>query len=285
MRRANRCGDVLAAQLSARRRRPASALPACRRPNPACCRRSTSRRPRAGRAGREADRRRAGFAVERPSPTGSTIRAGSTCCPTATCWSPRPTRRPRRPTGLKDWAMKQVQKVAGAGVTSANRITLLRDADGDGSPETRSRLPAASCTRPSAWRWSAATSTSPTPTPCCASPTRRARPRSTAPASSSPTCRAARSTITGPRASWPSPDGTKLYVGVGSNSNVAENGIEAEEGRAAILEIDRATGRVAGLRVGAAQPGRHGLAAAVRCALGRRSTSATSSATTSCPTT
>lgn len=39
-----------------------------------------------------------------------------------------------------------------------------------------------------------------------------------------------------------SPDGTKLYVGVGSNSNVGENGIPAEDGRAAIWEIDRATG-------------------------------------------
>jgi hypothetical protein len=37
-------------------------------------------------------------------------------------------------------------------------------------------------------------------------------------------------------------DGTKLYVGVGSNSNAAENGIAAEEGRAAVWEIDRATG-------------------------------------------
>ena len=39
-----------------------------------------------------------------------------------------------------------------------------------------------------------------------------------------------------------SPDGTKLYVGVGSNSNITENGIGAEQGRAAIWEIDRATG-------------------------------------------
>jgi glucose/arabinose dehydrogenase len=37
-------------------------------------------------------------------------------------------------------------------------------------------------------------------------------------------------------------DGTKLYVTVGSNSNAAENGIEAEEGRAAIWEVDLATG-------------------------------------------
>jgi hypothetical protein len=39
-----------------------------------------------------------------------------------------------------------------------------------------------------------------------------------------------------------SPDGTKLYAGVGSNSNITENGIGAEMDRAAIWEIDRATG-------------------------------------------
>jgi glucose/arabinose dehydrogenase len=37
-------------------------------------------------------------------------------------------------------------------------------------------------------------------------------------------------------------DGSKLYVTVGSNSNVAENGIDKEASRAAILEVDRATG-------------------------------------------
>jgi glucose/arabinose dehydrogenase len=40
-----------------------------------------------------------------------------------------------------------------------------------------------------------------------------------------------------------SPDGTLLYVGVGSNSNITENGMEAEKNRAAILEVERATGR------------------------------------------
>ena len=39
-----------------------------------------------------------------------------------------------------------------------------------------------------------------------------------------------------------SPDGRKLYVSVGSNSNVAENGIDKEEGRAAIWEVDARTG-------------------------------------------
>jgi len=40
-----------------------------------------------------------------------------------------------------------------------------------------------------------------------------------------------------------SPDGSKLYATVGSNSNAAENGMAVEEGRAAIWEIDRASGR------------------------------------------
>jgi glucose/arabinose dehydrogenase len=39
------------------------------------------------------------------------------------------------------------------------------------------------------------------------------------------------------------PDGSLLYVGVGSNSNITENGMEAEHNRADILEVDRATGR------------------------------------------
>jgi len=40
-----------------------------------------------------------------------------------------------------------------------------------------------------------------------------------------------------------SPDGQRLYATVGSNSNIVENGFEAEKNRAAVWEIDRATGR------------------------------------------
>src|SRR5881409_1531265 len=60
------------------------------------------------------------------------------CCRTATCWSPRATRRPSRTTARASGVLsRQAQKRAGAGVPSANRITLLRDADGDGVAETR----------------------------------------------------------------------------------------------------------------------------------------------------
>lgn len=44
------------------------------------------------------------------------------------------------------------------------------------------------------------------------------------------------------RSLLPSPDGTKLYAGVGSQTNIADDGMEAEEGRAAIYELDIASG-------------------------------------------
>src|SRR3954469_24239466 len=45
--------------------------------------------------------------------------------------------KPEDHKGIKGWVMGKVQQRAGAGVPSANRITLLRDADGDGVAETR----------------------------------------------------------------------------------------------------------------------------------------------------
>ena len=48
--------------------------------------------------------------------------------------------RPDDAKGIKGWFFKRFQKKAGGAVPSANRITLLRDADGDGVAETRSVL-------------------------------------------------------------------------------------------------------------------------------------------------
>jgi len=45
--------------------------------------------------------------------------------------------RPEDSKGIRAWFMKRAMKDAGAGVPSANRITLLRDADGDGAAELR----------------------------------------------------------------------------------------------------------------------------------------------------
>ena len=51
-----------------------------------------------------------------------------------------------------------------------------------------------------------------------------------------------------------SADGTKLFVTVGSNSNVGENGLDAEKGRAAIYELDRATGAMREYATGLRNP-------------------------------
>jgi glucose/arabinose dehydrogenase len=66
------------------------------------------------------------------------------------------------------------------------------------------------------------------------------------------------------RSLLPSADGRKIYAGVGSETNIADNGMEAEQGRAAIHELDLATGQsrifAAGLRnpVGLAWDGQAG---------------------------
>ena len=67
-----------------------------------------------------------------------------------------------------------------------------------------------------------------------------------------------------------SPDGTFLYAGVGSNSNITENGIQAEVGRAAVWQVDRATGAHREYATGVRQPDRAAVRAAEPRALGGR---------------
>ena len=88
-------------------------------------------------------------------PPGSIIRAG--LCPAqrrrAGCGKQRAAEAGGR-QGHQGLYLQEAQKWAGAGVPSANRITLLRDTDGDGVAETRTCSSRASIRR-SAWRWSA----------------------------------------------------------------------------------------------------------------------------------
>ena len=111
------------------------------------------------------------------------------------------------------------------------------------APWTSARCSSRTCTRRSAWRWSATTSMSPTPMRWCAFRTRRARPRSPARGEKVVDLPAGPINHHWTKNLIASPDGTLLYATVGSNSNVAENGITAERDRAAIWQIDPATGR------------------------------------------
>ncbi|HKU15613.1 MAG TPA: sorbosone dehydrogenase family protein [Steroidobacteraceae bacterium] len=149
--------------------------------------------------------------------------------------------RPEDRKGIKGFFMGKAQKKAGAGVASANRITLLRDADGDGAAELHSKFIEA-----------------------LSSPFGMALVGNDFYVANTDALmrfeyRPGATSIAGPGTKvadlpggpinhhWTknviaSPDGKRLYVTVGSNSNAAENGIENEERRAAILEIDPASG-------------------------------------------
>jgi glucose/arabinose dehydrogenase len=79
-----------------------------------------------------------------------------------------------------------------------------------------------------------------------------------------------------------SPDGKLLYATVGSNSNITENGMEAEKNRAAVWEVERSTGGRGYLAQGSETPTVR-LSILARTPCGWLSTNATNSAPTSCP--
>ncbi|WP_283183630.1 PQQ-dependent sugar dehydrogenase [Pseudomonas svalbardensis] len=143
--------------------------------------------------------------------------------------------------GIRGWVMGKVMGRAGAGVPSPNRITLLRDKDHDGVAETRTvflenlnspfgmtlvgnDLYVADTDRLLRFHYeNGETAIKSQPMKVIDLPGGTLNHHWT------------KNVIA-------SKDGSKLYVTVGSNSNVAENGMDKEEGRAAIWEVDRATG-------------------------------------------
>ncbi|ABA73382.1 sorbosone dehydrogenase family protein [Pseudomonas fluorescens] len=149
--------------------------------------------------------------------------------------------KPDDSKGIRGWVMKKVMGRAGAGVPSPNRITLLRDADHDGVAETRTvflqnlnspfgmtlvgnDLYVADTDRLLRFNYEpGATEIKSQPIKVVDLPGGTLNHHWT------------KNVIA-------SKDGSKLYVTVGSNSNVGENGLDQEEGRAAIWEVDRATG-------------------------------------------
>ena len=149
-------------------------------------------------------------------------------------------RPPAKGGGLMAWITKQIMKRAGAGVPSANRISLLRDADGDGIAETKTPF-LTGLFHPFGMAlvgdtlyvanadWLVAFPYTPGATQITAAPRRIA------------------ALPAGRNHHWTkslvaNADGSRIYVGVGSNSNVGEKGLDEEVNRASILEVDPATG-------------------------------------------
>ena len=141
----------------------------------------------------------------------------------------------------KDFIAGKVKARAGAAAKGGNRITLLRDSNGDGKPEVRTvfidhlhspygvvlvgdTLYVANTDAILAFEYVPGVTR-------IASPGVKLTDLPAGPLNHHWT-----------KAMTVSPDGSKLYVGVGSNSNITENGMDAEAGRAAIYEVDRSTG-------------------------------------------
>jgi glucose/arabinose dehydrogenase len=149
--------------------------------------------------------------------------------------------KPDDSRGIKGWITKMVMGRAGAGTTSADRITLLRDADGDGVAETKSVF-LEGLHSPFGMAlvgddFYVACSDAIMKFPYHAGDT-----KITAAGVKLADLPAGTRNHHWTKDLAASPDGSKLYATVGSNSNVGENGIEAETNRAAVLEVDRATG-------------------------------------------
>jgi glucose/arabinose dehydrogenase len=143
--------------------------------------------------------------------------------------------------GIRGFFQKKLMKKAGSGVPSANRITLLRDADGDGVAETRSVF-ASGLNSPFGMTLVGDTLYVADTDALLRFPYREGDSKAGAAPTKIADLPAGTINHHWTKNVIASRDGTKLYVTVGSNSNVLDNGPAVETDRASILEVDPATG-------------------------------------------
>jgi len=137
--------------------------------------------------------------------------------------------------------MNKAFEKAGAAVPSPNRITLLRDGDGDGVAETKSTF-LSNLFSPFGMALVGDSFYVANADALVRFPYREGEQQITAMPVKVADLPGAPRNHHWTKSLLASRDGTKFYVGVGSNSNAAEHGIEIEAGRAAIHEIDAKTG-------------------------------------------
>jgi hypothetical protein len=150
--------------------------------------------------------------------------------------------RPDEESGIKGWITKLVMSRAGADTLSANRITLLRDADGDGIAETRTVF-LDGLNSPFGMALVGNDFYVANSDAIVKFPYRVGDTKITATGVKLVDLPAGPLNHHWTKDLAASSDGSKLYATVGSNSNIGENGMEAETNRAAVLEVDRATGK------------------------------------------
>jgi len=149
--------------------------------------------------------------------------------------------RPDEGKGIKGKVMKHAMKRAGAAVPSAERITLLRDADGDGVAEIRETF-IQDLHSPFGMTLVGKTFYVANTDALVAFPYKDGATRISEPGAKLVDLPGGTLNHHWTKNVIASKDGSHLYVTVGSNSNVAENGLDQEVDRAAIWEIDRRTG-------------------------------------------
>ena len=149
--------------------------------------------------------------------------------------------RPEEGKGIKGRAMSFFMKKAGSALPSANRITLLRDADGDGVAEVK-QIFLENLNSPFGMVLVGNDFYVANTDAVVRFPYQNGQTSITAKGEKLVDLPAGARNHHWTKSLTANRDGTKLYATVGSNSNVAENGMEAEEGRAAIWEIDRKSG-------------------------------------------
>lgn len=141
----------------------------------------------------------------------------------------------------KDWIEGKIKSLSGSGAKAGQRISLLRDQDGDGVPETRTVF-IDHLNAPYGIALVGSDLYVANTDAILRFPYQEGQTQITTPGEKVADLPAQTPNHHWTKAMTASPDGSKLYVGVGSNSNITENGIGVEEGRAAIYEVDRATG-------------------------------------------
>ena len=141
----------------------------------------------------------------------------------------------------KDLVTRWVQWFAGATATGGNRITLLRDTTGDGIPDVRTVF-LDHLNSPFGVALVGQDLYVANTDAIIRYPYHEGQTSITAPGTKLTDLPGGPIDHHWTKCLLASPDGSKLYVGVGSNSNITENGIGAEYERAAIWEVDRATG-------------------------------------------
>jgi glucose/arabinose dehydrogenase len=161
--------------------------------------------------------------------------------------------RPDEGHGLRGKIQASAMKKAGAVTDTANRLRLLRDADGDGVAET-SEVFAANLNSPFGMALVGDTLYVANSDAIVRLPYREGALQAGAAATTVAPLPAGTRNHHWTKNVIASRDGRRLYATVGSNSNVGENGMEIEANRAAILEIDPATGRSAVFASGLRNP-------------------------------